>query len=67
MLPMNTVDRILLVEDDPRLGEMLTEYLGQSSFRVTHAMTGRAALDHIASAGFDAVILDLMLDRKSVV
>ncbi len=58
---MNPVDRILLVEDDPRLGDMLTEYLGQSSFRVTHAMTGRAALDHIAGGEIDAVILDLML------
>ncbi|MBV7535395.1 response regulator transcription factor [Duganella sp. sic0402] len=58
---MNPVDRILLVEDDPRLAEMLTEYLGQSGFRVTHAPTGRAAMDHIAGAGIDAVILDLML------
>ncbi|SHM26130.1 DNA-binding response regulator, OmpR family, contains REC and winged-helix (wHTH) domain [Duganella sacchari] len=58
---MNPVDRILLVEDDPRLAEMLTEYLGQSGFRVTHAPTGRAAMDHIHSAEIDAVILDLML------
>jgi len=40
---------------------MLTEYLGQSGFRVTHAPTGRAAMDHIHSAEIDAVILDLML------
>ncbi|NYE59235.1 DNA-binding response OmpR family regulator [Duganella sp. 1224] len=58
---MNPVDRILLVEDDPRLAEMLTEYLGQAGFRVTHAATGRAALDHLAAAEIDALILDLML------
>ena len=58
---MNPVDRILLVEDDPRLAEMLTEYLGQSGFRVTHAPTGRIAMEHIAAAEIDAVILDLML------
>nr|WP_315257372.1 response regulator transcription factor [uncultured Duganella sp.] len=58
---MNPVDRILLVEDDPRLAEMLTEYLGQSGFRVTHAATGREAMNHIAGAEIDAVILDLML------
>ncbi|TFW24303.1 response regulator [Duganella callida] len=58
---MNSVDRILLVEDDPRLAEMLTEYLGQAGFRVTHAPTGRAAMEHIAAADIDAVILDLML------
>ncbi|MTV39697.1 response regulator [Duganella radicis] len=58
---MNTVDRILLVEDDPRLAEMLTEYLTQAGFRVTHAPTGNAAMEHIAAAEIDAVILDLML------
>ncbi|MYM74438.1 response regulator [Duganella sp. FT134W] len=58
---MNPVDRILLVEDDPRLAEMLTEYLGQSGFRVLHAPTGRIAMDHIAASEIDAVILDLML------
>jgi DNA-binding response OmpR family regulator len=58
---MNPVDRILLVEDDPRLAEMLTEYLTQAGFRVTHAPTGRLALEHIAAAEADALILDLML------
>jgi DNA-binding response OmpR family regulator len=58
---MNPVDRILLVEDDPRLADMLTEYLGQSGFRVTHAPTGRLAMEHLAAAEVDAVILDLML------
>jgi DNA-binding response OmpR family regulator len=58
---MNPVDRILLVEDDPRLAEMLIEYLSQAGFRVTHAPTGAAAMTHIAAAEIDAVILDLML------
>ena len=54
-------DHILLVEDDPRLAEMLTEYLGQAGFRVSPAPTGRSALDLLAGGGLDAVILDLML------
>jgi DNA-binding response OmpR family regulator len=58
---MNPVDRILLVEDDPRLAEMLTEYLSQAGFRVSHAPTGRIAMEHISAAEIDAVILDLML------
>jgi DNA-binding response OmpR family regulator len=61
MSRMNPVDRILLVEDDPRLAEMLTEYLSQAGFRVSHAPTGRMAMEHIAAADIDAVILDLML------
>ncbi|MET3130786.1 two-component system phosphate regulon response regulator OmpR [Oxalobacteraceae bacterium GrIS 1.11] len=56
-------ERILLVEDDPRLAEMLSEYLGQAGFRVTVAALGRLALAHLAEAKaeFDAVVLDLML------
>lgn len=57
---MNT-DRILLVEDDPRLADMLTEYLGQAGFHVTHAANGRDAMAVIAAGQADAVILDLML------
>jgi len=54
-------DHILLVEDDPRLAEMLTEYLAQAAFRVTHAAGGRAALNAMLGGDVDAVILDLML------
>ena len=54
-------ERILLVEDDPRLAEMLTEYLGQAGFRVTHAALGQAALAQLAGTPADAVVLDLML------
>jgi len=55
------VDRILLVEDDPRLAEMLLEYLGQAGFAVTVAARGATALERLKEAPFDAVILDLML------
>src|SRR5580658_651448 len=54
-------ERILLVEDDPRLAEMLCEYLGQAGFRITLAPLGATALQQFAATDFDAVILDLML------
>ncbi|HEY2779237.1 MAG TPA: response regulator transcription factor [Steroidobacteraceae bacterium] len=54
-------ERILLVEDDPRLAEMLSEYLGQAGFSMTVAALGGAALERLAEADFDALILDLML------
>jgi two-component system phosphate regulon response regulator OmpR len=54
-------ERILVVEDDPRLAEMLSEYLGQAGFRVTVAPLGRAALERLSAAEYDAVVLDLML------
>jgi DNA-binding response OmpR family regulator len=55
------VERILLVEDDPRLAEMLSEYLGQAGFGVTIAPLGAAALQRLSQAPFDAVVLDLTL------
>ena len=54
-------ERILLVEDDPRLAEMLQQYLGQAGFDVTVAPLGSAALELLARPDFDAVLLDLML------
>jgi two-component system phosphate regulon response regulator OmpR len=55
------IERILLVEDDPRLAEMLLEYLGEAGYRVTVAALGAAALQYLSSGGYDAVVLDLML------
>jgi DNA-binding response OmpR family regulator len=54
-------ERILVVEDDPRLADMLSEYLGQAGFRVIVAPLGRAALECLSTAEYDAVVLDLML------
>jgi two-component system, OmpR family, phosphate regulon response regulator OmpR len=55
------VERILLVEDDPRLADMLCEYLGEAGYRMTVAALGATALKYLADAQFDAVVLDLML------
>jgi DNA-binding response OmpR family regulator len=54
-------ERILLVEDDARLAEMLSEYLGEAGFRVVTAPLGAVAMERLAAAEFDAVVLDLML------
>lgn len=53
--------RILLIEDDPRLAAMVSEYLGTAGMRVSIAGTGEAGLETLARDGFDAVVLDLML------
>ena len=54
-------DSILLVEDDTRLAGMVSDYLGDSGFEVTHAETGAEGIDLQTAQGFDAIILDLML------
>ena len=54
-------DRILLIEDDARLAEMVKNYLGESGVSITIAPTGRAGLGLYGRQEFDALILDLML------
>jgi len=54
-------DRILLIEDDPRLAEMVKNYLGEAGFSVTVSSLGTAGVALEARETFDALILDLML------
>ena len=53
--------RVLLIEDDARLGALVAEYLGDAGYRVTVAATGAEGLALIARDPFDALVLDLML------
>ena len=54
-------ERILLIEDDPRLAQMVEDYLTGAGFRVTHAATGKAGLAQAQRDAHDALVLDLML------
>ena len=54
-------DRILLIEDDSRLAEMVSHYLDGAGFHVTVAPKGAAGIAIESRDAFDAVILDLML------
>lgn len=54
-------ERLLLIEDDTRLAEMVRDYLGEAGFRVSRAESGSAGLAMQALETFDAIVLDLML------
>jgi len=57
-----TVDeRLLLVEDDASIREIVSIGLKAAGFRVVTAVDGRQGLASARSGGFDAVILDVML------
>jgi two-component system response regulator ResD len=53
--------RILVVEDEPSIREVVSLYLGRAGYQVTVVADGRAALDSLASQLPDLVVLDLML------
>jgi two-component system, OmpR family, phosphate regulon response regulator OmpR len=54
-------ERILLIEDDPRLARMVADYLSGAGFRVAHAATGTSGIAMASRDNFDALVLDLML------
>ncbi|MDR2154489.1 MAG: response regulator transcription factor [Burkholderiaceae bacterium] len=56
-----TTQRLLMIEDDARLAAMVTEYLTQSGYLVTHAGDGESGLKELQDKLFDLVLLDLML------
>ncbi len=53
--------RLLLVEDDPTVAEVLAGLLQAQGHEVVHAMHGLAALSELENAPFDAALLDLDL------
>jgi DNA-binding response OmpR family regulator len=54
-------ERVLLIEDDSRLADMVGEYLGKAGFHVIHAESGTRGLALHGREPLDVVILDLML------
>ncbi len=53
--------RLLMIEDDARLAQMVVAYLGQSGYEVAHAGDGESGLEQVALHPPGLVILDLML------
>lgn len=53
--------RVLVVDDDRRLYELLDSYLGQNGVGSAHAPDGRRALELLDRETFDAVLLDVMM------
>ncbi|MBX7097187.1 MAG: response regulator transcription factor [Myxococcaceae bacterium] len=53
--------RVLLIDDDPRLPELLESYLKQNGVTLTHAGDGPKGLSALDQGLFDAVLLDVMM------
>ncbi len=53
--------RVLLIDDDARLAELLDGYMTPQGVVVVHAGGGQAGLAALAAGGFDAVLLDVMM------
>ena len=53
--------RVLLIDDDVRLPELLSSYLGQNGVTLAHAPDGARGLALLDQGARDAVLLDVMM------
>lgn len=54
-------DRILVVEDEGRMRQLIANYFRQLSYTVAEAENGQEAIDLFETRPFDLIILDVML------
>jgi two-component system, OmpR family, response regulator len=53
--------RVLLIDDDARLAELLVDYLQPQGVTLAHAAGGQAGIAQLQGGGFDAILLDVMM------
>ncbi|EOG1982629.1 two-component system response regulator BaeR [Proteus mirabilis] len=55
---------ILIVEDEPKLAQLLIDYLQASNYQTQWLADGTEVIQHIKQSHYDLVLLDLMLPGK---
>jgi two-component system OmpR family response regulator len=53
--------KVLLIEDEPRIAEVVCTALSAKSWRVVHCLDGRQGFARALNEPFEAIVLDLML------
>jgi two-component system copper resistance phosphate regulon response regulator CusR len=56
--------KILLVEDDPKVGAFLEAGLREEAFLVDRARDGEEAIELAGAGAYDLILLDFMLPKK---
>ena len=57
--------RVLLVEDDPQVRDLVGEYLRRDEHEVSVAVSGREGLEKFGASRFDLVVTDLALEEMN--
>ncbi|MBU1359710.1 MAG: response regulator transcription factor [Gammaproteobacteria bacterium] len=58
---MDSAKRVLIVEDDAHIAELLRMHLHDEGYRVEHAADGTEGMRQLEKGDWDALVLDLML------
>lgn len=61
MLPLCSMARVLVVEDDPSIRDLVVTVLEEEGFDVSAAANGEDALNQLQDVQPDAIVLDLMM------
>lgn len=59
------MSHILLVEDDPEINRLLTDFLTENGYQVTSLFNGLHVQDCLARENIDLVLLDIMLPYRN--
>ncbi len=59
------MNKVLIIDDDEELCELVSEYLTVEGFRIESVNDGRSGLDRALSGDYDMVILDVMLPKMN--
>lgn len=65
MLSAATTSRVLIIEDEPEVRELLRVVLRNVATRIDEARDGTEAIDLLSASTYDFVILDIMLPRRN--
>ena len=56
--------RVLVIDDDERIRDLVAEYLGARGLSVEVAADGEEGLSRLRGGGFDLAVLDVMMPKK---
>ena len=58
---MNSEKKILIVDDEAVVREVLSRILSKKNYEITYAEDGESAIKHVGRTKFDLILLDLRL------
>ncbi len=63
--PDDDAPHVLVVDDDRRLRQLVSSYLGKNGYRVTAVASAAEARSRLAGLAFDLVVLDVMMPGEN--
>lgn len=61
MKDKDSVNRVLIVDDQDMLREMLKDFLSEHGFEIVEACNGKEGIEHAKSTQFDAIFMDVRM------